>query len=59
MTPDEEDAYMEWLAANAELHICNAKELIKHFEARTRLDEFLEKHHGPGLLGTDSTTGGV
>lgn len=42
-TPDDfYEKYSEWLMARArDLYICNGDDLIHHFEAGTRFDEFL------------------
>jgi hypothetical protein len=38
---DYYEQYNEWLMRQADLHICNGDDLIRHFEAATRFDEFL------------------
>lgn len=41
LTDEQQSNYASWLMANAELHICNGDDLIRHIEQETRLDEFL------------------
>lgn len=38
---DVDGEYAEWLMGNAEIHICNSRDLVDHMEIRTRYDEFL------------------
>lgn len=39
---DYYDEYSEWLMNNV-YPICNGDDLVRHFEASTRFDEFLEQ----------------
>lgn len=47
---DYYEQYSEWLCAQADLHICNGDDLIRHFEAATRFDEFLAGRDPANLL---------
>ena len=44
---DHYDEYMDWLMANVEM-ICNGDDLVRHFEAATRFDEFLSERKERG-----------
>ena len=39
---DHYEEYSEWLMQNVEL-ICNGDDLVRHFEAGTRFEEFLKE----------------
>lgn len=47
LTPDDfYDEYNEYLLSyRADLHICNGDDLIRHFEAGTRFEEFLKERN--------------
>jgi len=39
---DHYEEYCEWLMAQNDLHICNGDSLVRHLDAATRFDEFLQ-----------------
>lgn len=53
------EQYSEWLCQQADLHICNGHDLVRHYESATRFDEFLERCRRCGVVGSSLTFDGL